>query len=242
MSEVHASRGRLRARLAAPAQRGGDHQPARPPHARSTDGPASRGRTSRRTTARSATGSRGSSRASRTSTSGSRSPAASRCPTRSTSGVYPTPSGKAVFTLQRLRRWLRGPAGHLVLQTLRSHDQWNTIPYAMNDRYRGHPQRPPRRAGQPRRPRGPRPRRRRLGRHRQRLGRRRRAPRRRASGSSPTPRAAAPPRRTTRRPTSWCRSTASPTSATRPTSKGVIVRFEPTTPSAAGGGQAIVDA
>ena len=27
-----------------------------------------------------------------------------------------------------------------------------------------------------------------------------------------------------------------------PTSKGVIVRFEPTTPSAAGGGQAIVDA
>jgi anaerobic selenocysteine-containing dehydrogenase len=24
-----------------------------------------------------------------------------------------------------------------VLQSLRSHDQWNTIPYAMNDRYRG---------------------------------------------------------------------------------------------------------
>ena len=29
------------------------------------------------------------------------------------------------------------PPGHLVLQSLRSHDQWNTIPYAMNDRYRG---------------------------------------------------------------------------------------------------------
>ncbi len=24
-----------------------------------------------------------------------------------------------------------------MLQSLRSHDQWNTIPYAMNDRYRG---------------------------------------------------------------------------------------------------------
>jgi anaerobic selenocysteine-containing dehydrogenase len=29
------------------------------------------------------------------------------------------------------------PPGHLVLQSLRSHDQWNTIPYTMNDRYRG---------------------------------------------------------------------------------------------------------
>jgi anaerobic selenocysteine-containing dehydrogenase len=29
------------------------------------------------------------------------------------------------------------PEGHLLLQTLRSHDQWNTIWYAPNDRYRG---------------------------------------------------------------------------------------------------------
>ena len=29
------------------------------------------------------------------------------------------------------------PDGHLVLQTMRSHDQWNTVPYALNDRYRG---------------------------------------------------------------------------------------------------------
>ncbi|WP_309138053.1 molybdopterin dinucleotide binding domain-containing protein, partial [Escherichia coli] len=29
------------------------------------------------------------------------------------------------------------PKGHLLLQTLRSHDQWNTIWYAPNDRYRG---------------------------------------------------------------------------------------------------------
>ncbi len=52
------------------------------------------------------------------------------------SGVYPTPSGKATFSVNGLE-WLQTPPGHLVLQSLRSHDQWNTIPYAMDDRYRG---------------------------------------------------------------------------------------------------------
>jgi len=52
------------------------------------------------------------------------------------SGVYRTPSGKAVFTVNQLE-WLQTPPGHLILQSLRSHDQWNTIPYAMDDRYRG---------------------------------------------------------------------------------------------------------
>lgn len=51
-------------------------------------------------------------------------------------GVFPTPSGKAVFT-QNTGEAPRPPAGHLVLQTLRSHDQWNTVPYTSNDRYRG---------------------------------------------------------------------------------------------------------
>ncbi len=51
-------------------------------------------------------------------------------------GVYPTPSGKAVFSINALA-WLETPPGHLILQSLRSHDQWNTIPYALNDRYRG---------------------------------------------------------------------------------------------------------
>ncbi|MFF3286605.1 FdhF/YdeP family oxidoreductase [Streptomyces sp. NPDC003023] len=51
-------------------------------------------------------------------------------------GVFPTPRGKAVFTCNEFEM-LRPPLGHLVLQTLRSHDQWNTVPYAMNDRYRG---------------------------------------------------------------------------------------------------------
>ncbi|NLU75341.1 FdhF/YdeP family oxidoreductase [Streptomyces sp. HNM0575] len=49
---------------------------------------------------------------------------------------FPTPSGKAVFTCNAFTM-LSAPRGHLVLQSLRSHDQWNTIPYAMNDRYRG---------------------------------------------------------------------------------------------------------
>ena len=49
---------------------------------------------------------------------------------------YPTPSGKAQFTVND-HVDLAPPAGHLILQSLRSHDQWNTIPYAMDDRYRG---------------------------------------------------------------------------------------------------------
>uniref|UniRef100_A0AAU3GSS8 FdhF/YdeP family oxidoreductase n=1 Tax=Streptomyces sp. NBC_01401 TaxID=2903854 RepID=A0AAU3GSS8_9ACTN len=51
-------------------------------------------------------------------------------------GVFPTPSGKALFTCNDFEM-LRAPAGHLLLQTLRSHDQWNTVPYTTNDRYRG---------------------------------------------------------------------------------------------------------
>ncbi|WP_432174364.1 FdhF/YdeP family oxidoreductase [Streptomyces sp. Tue6028] len=51
-------------------------------------------------------------------------------------GVFPTPSGKAVFTCNDFTM-PHVPEGHLLLQTLRSHDQWNTVPYAMNDRYRG---------------------------------------------------------------------------------------------------------
>ncbi|MFC7220151.1 FdhF/YdeP family oxidoreductase [Streptomyces polyrhachis] len=52
------------------------------------------------------------------------------------SAVFPTRSGKAQFSLNEFTM-LEPPPGHLVLQSLRSHDQWNTIPYAMNDRYRG---------------------------------------------------------------------------------------------------------
>lgn len=51
-------------------------------------------------------------------------------------GRYQTASGKAVFTCNDFEM-SDAPKGYLVLQSLRSHDQWNTIPYTMNDRYRG---------------------------------------------------------------------------------------------------------
>ncbi|MFI8997315.1 FdhF/YdeP family oxidoreductase [Streptomyces sp. NPDC053542] len=50
--------------------------------------------------------------------------------------VFRTPSGKAVFTSNEFTM-PQVPEGHLLLQTLRSHDQWNTVWYAPNDRYRG---------------------------------------------------------------------------------------------------------
>nr|WP_229821348.1 FdhF/YdeP family oxidoreductase [Streptomyces ruber] len=51
-------------------------------------------------------------------------------------GHFPTPSGKALFSRNDFEM-LSAPEGHLILQTLRSHDQWNTVPYTDNDRYRG---------------------------------------------------------------------------------------------------------
>ncbi|MEU7484310.1 FdhF/YdeP family oxidoreductase [Streptomyces sp. NPDC042319] len=63
-------------------------------------------------------------------------PGGFRLPNPVNEGVFPTPSGKAVFTRNDFEA-PQVPEGHLLLQTLRSHDQWNTIPYAMNDRYRG---------------------------------------------------------------------------------------------------------
>jgi molybdopterin-dependent oxidoreductase alpha subunit len=50
--------------------------------------------------------------------------------------VFPTATGKAHFTINRLDV-LHVPPGRLILQTLRSHDQYNTTIYGMDDRYRG---------------------------------------------------------------------------------------------------------
>jgi formate dehydrogenase major subunit len=49
---------------------------------------------------------------------------------------FPTPSGKAQFSAELLHT-AYGHAGGLVLQTLRSHDQFNTTIYGLDDRYRG---------------------------------------------------------------------------------------------------------
>jgi molybdopterin-dependent oxidoreductase alpha subunit len=49
---------------------------------------------------------------------------------------FPTSTGKANFSADPLE-WVPVPEGRLVLQTLRSHDQYNTTIYGLDDRYRG---------------------------------------------------------------------------------------------------------
>ena len=49
---------------------------------------------------------------------------------------FPTHTGKANFMTYPLQ-WVPVPPGRLVLQTLRSHDQYNTTIYGLDDRYRG---------------------------------------------------------------------------------------------------------
>ncbi|NOP94761.1 MULTISPECIES: FdhF/YdeP family oxidoreductase [Mycolicibacterium] len=49
---------------------------------------------------------------------------------------FRTTTGKANFSVHPLE-WVPVPEGRLVLQTLRSHDQYNTTIYGLDDRYRG---------------------------------------------------------------------------------------------------------
>jgi molybdopterin-dependent oxidoreductase alpha subunit len=49
---------------------------------------------------------------------------------------FPTGTGKARFTVNPVDV-LEVPPGHLLLQTVRSHDQFNTTIYGLDDRYRG---------------------------------------------------------------------------------------------------------
>lgn len=49
---------------------------------------------------------------------------------------FDTPSGKAHFSVNPLEP-IEVPEGHLLLQSLRSHDQYNTTIYGLDDRYRG---------------------------------------------------------------------------------------------------------
>jgi formate dehydrogenase major subunit len=49
---------------------------------------------------------------------------------------FETPTGKARMTVNELAV-IEVPRGAILLQTLRSHDQYNTTIYALNDRYRG---------------------------------------------------------------------------------------------------------
>ena len=136
MGVVHVSRRLPRAAVAGRPLRGGDRVPAGAPAARAPT-TRCRGSRSRPTTTSSATASPTSCPASRTSTSACARPAASCWRT-----------GRV--TRARSRRRLAGPGsrstscpsstcrpGHLLLQTIRSHDQYNTTIYGLDDRYRG---------------------------------------------------------------------------------------------------------
>jgi anaerobic selenocysteine-containing dehydrogenase len=50
--------------------------------------------------------------------------------------AFPTPTGKAQFSVNQLVV-IDVPEGRLLLQTVRSHDQYNTTIYGLDDRYRG---------------------------------------------------------------------------------------------------------
>src|SRR5690242_18991349 len=50
--------------------------------------------------------------------------------------TFPTPSGRARFSANRLDA-IEVPPGRLLLQTVRSHDQYNTTIYGLDDRHRG---------------------------------------------------------------------------------------------------------
>ena len=63
-------------------------------------------------------------------------PAGFALPHASRSRTFPTATGRANFSVNEL--WYpKVPAGRLLLQTLRSHDQFNTTIYGLDDRYRG---------------------------------------------------------------------------------------------------------
>jgi formate dehydrogenase major subunit len=63
-------------------------------------------------------------------------PAGFALPHASRSREFPTATGRANFAVNEL--WYpQIPAGRLLLQTIRSHDQYNTTIYGLDDRYRG---------------------------------------------------------------------------------------------------------
>ena len=142
------------------------------------------------------------------------------------SRTFPTESGLCEITVNELE-WPRVPDGRLLLQTVRSHDQFNTTIYGLDDRYRGIHR--GRRVvfvnaddlaelgfadGDDGRPA--------LG-----VVRRRRPACRRASASWPTRSREAARPRTSRRPTRWSPLDSQADRSGTPTSKAVVVRLEP---------------
>ena len=65
-----------------------------------------------------------------------REPGGFHLPNAARKGVFNTPTGKAQFTVHQLPAHNLGP-DQLLMMTIRSHDQFNTSVYTLNDRYRG---------------------------------------------------------------------------------------------------------
>lgn len=57
-------------------------------------------------------------------------------PNNASNRIWSTPEKKAVFSCDAVET-MKVASGHFILQTFRSHDQYNTTVYGMNDRYRG---------------------------------------------------------------------------------------------------------
>ncbi len=148
-----------------------------------------------------------------TSTRGCSSRAGSSCPAPPhDSRTFRTATGKARFTVNPVTA-VEVPPGHLLLQTIRSHDQFNTTVYGLDDRYRGiHGGRRVVFVDR-RRPARARPRRRRPRRPGRASGPTASGAPRRSASSSTRRRPAAPPP-TSRRRTSWSRWTPPPRRAT----------------------------
>ncbi|TWS23798.1 FdhF/YdeP family oxidoreductase [Tsukamurella sputi] len=64
-------------------------------------------------------------------------PGGFRIPQPARERVFHTPSGRAEFSLAPMPNVIPADEDVLILQTMRSHDQWNTTIYSANDRYRG---------------------------------------------------------------------------------------------------------
>ncbi|QKT07182.1 FdhF/YdeP family oxidoreductase [Gordonia sp. X0973] len=64
-------------------------------------------------------------------------PGGFRIPQPARERVFETPSGRAVFSVAPMPNVIPMDPDTLILQTMRSHDQWNTTIYSADDRYRG---------------------------------------------------------------------------------------------------------
>ena len=128
--------GAARARVAAPALRGRHRLLAGPGDARRPARPPVGGR-SAPTTPRSASGSRGWSPGCDAYDEKVDRPGGFTLPhPPQDTRTFPTDKGRAIFTVSPTTV-LHVPEGHLLLQTFRSHDQFNTTIYGLEDRYRG---------------------------------------------------------------------------------------------------------